>query len=164
MQLFLLFNLTLGHITLSMGKMNGLTRQEESLVHSKLFSESDVAEVFLAFAYGGDIATLSEDLHDELLCGVLRQTADKHRLTPWRAISRGWRGKVCSKVAQQRRENTVMHQLTIARLNINTGLEKKCLNDETMRTCIYVISSNTAEIQTTQEMIQLSQNTETLLV
>ena len=86
-----------------------LTRQEESLVHSELFSKSDMAEVFLAFAYGGDIATLPEDLHDELLRGVLGQTADKHRLTTWGAISRGWRGKVCSKVAEQSGENTVMY-------------------------------------------------------
>ncbi|TNN71266.1 hypothetical protein EYF80_018468 [Liparis tanakae] len=71
-----------------------LTRQEESPVHRELLSKSDVAEVFLAFAYGDDFATLPEDLHDELLRGVLGQTADKHRLAPWRAFPGGWRRKM----------------------------------------------------------------------
>lgn len=83
-----------------------LTRQKESLVHGELFGKSDMAEVFLAFAYGGDIATLPEDLHDELLCGVLGQTADKHSLTSWGAVPCGRRWKVCSKVAEQRRLKT----------------------------------------------------------
>lgn len=68
-----------------------------------------MAEVLLALAYGRDVTTLSEDLHDELLGGVLWQTADKHRLTPWRAVSCGGRGKVCSKVAGQKRERTVIY-------------------------------------------------------
>ena len=85
--------------------MQQLTGQEESLVHGELLSKSDMAKVLLAFADGGDIAALSEDLHDQLLVCVLWQTADKHRLTARRTLSRGWRGKVCSKVAEQRREN-----------------------------------------------------------
>lgn len=48
-----------------------LTWQEESLVYCDLFSKSYVAEIFLAFAYGCDIAALSKHFHDELFCGVL---------------------------------------------------------------------------------------------
>lgn len=48
-----------------------LTWQEERLVYCDLFSKSYMAEVFLAFAYGCDIATLSKHFHDELFCGVL---------------------------------------------------------------------------------------------
>lgn len=48
------------------------TRQEESLIHCGLFSKSDMAEIFLAFTNSRDIATLSKDLHDELLGGVFR--------------------------------------------------------------------------------------------
>jgi len=84
-----------------------LTRQEKSLVHSELLRKSDMAEVFLAFAYSCDITALSEDLHDELLGGVLRQTTNKHRLTPRRALSCGWRGKVCSRVEERNRGNTI---------------------------------------------------------
>ena len=68
-----------------------------------------MAEVLLALAYGRDVATLPEDLHDELLGGVLWQTADKHRLTTWRAVSCGGRGKVCSEAAGQERERTVIY-------------------------------------------------------
>ena len=53
-------------------KWRKLTRQEEGLVHGKLLSESDVAEVLLALADGDYFPALAEDLHDELLCSVLR--------------------------------------------------------------------------------------------
>lgn len=41
-----------------------LTWQEESLVYCDLFSKSDMAEVFLAFAYGCDVAALAKHFHD----------------------------------------------------------------------------------------------------
>lgn len=60
-----------------------------------------MAEVLLALADGRDIAALSENLHDELLGGILRQTAHKHCLAPRGALTRGRRWQVCSKDAQQ---------------------------------------------------------------
>lgn len=60
-----------------------------------------MAEVLLALADGRDVAALSEHLHDELLRGVLRETAHKHCLAPRGAISRGRRRQVCSRDAQQ---------------------------------------------------------------
>lgn len=60
-----------------------------------------MAEVLLALADGRDVAALSEQLHDELLRGVLRETAHKHCLAPRGAVSRGRRRQVCSKDAQQ---------------------------------------------------------------
>lgn len=86
-----------------------LTRQEESLIHCRLFSKSDMAEIFLAFTYSCDIATLSKDLHDELLCGVFRQTTNKHRLTSWGAFSCGWRGEVCSEVIGEKKKSISAH-------------------------------------------------------
>lgn len=70
------------------------TRQEECLVNSELLSESNVAEVLFALPDGDDFTTLAEDLDDELLGGVLRQAAHKHRLTARRALPGGRRGKV----------------------------------------------------------------------
>lgn len=84
------------------------TWQEKSLVHSELVRKSNMAEVFLALANGRDVTALPKDLHDELLCGVLWQTADKHGLTPWRALPCGWRGKVCSKDVEWRQKHSVL--------------------------------------------------------
>lgn len=55
-----------------------------------------MAEVLLALADGRNVAALSENFHDELLGGILRQTAHKHCLAPWGALSRGGRWQVCS--------------------------------------------------------------------
>lgn len=60
-----------------------------------------MAEVLLALADGRDIAALSENLHDELLGGILWQTAHKHCLAPWGALTRGRRWQVCLKDVQQ---------------------------------------------------------------
>lgn len=84
------------------------TWQEKRLVHSELVRKSDMAEVFLALANGRNVAALPKDLHDELLGGVLWQTADKHGLTPWRALPCGWRGKVCSKDVERRQKHSVL--------------------------------------------------------
>lgn len=136
------------HLQNKVLELRQLTRQEESPVHRELFSKSDMAEVFLAFAYGDDFATLPEDLHDELLCGVLGQTADKHRLTPWRAFPHSWRWKVCSKAVEQRREKTVQPSLG---WNIKTWLDNNNLNYESVCTCIHV------------EIIQLENNGHSML-
>ena len=74
-----------------------LTWQKKSLIHRGLFGKSYMAKVFLAFAYGCDITTLSKHFHDELFCGILRQTPNKHSLTTWRAVSGGWRRKIWNK-------------------------------------------------------------------
>lgn len=71
------------------------TGQEESLIHREFLSKSNVAEVLLAFADGGDVPTLSKHLHNELLGGVLWKTPNEHSLTPWRALPCGWGWKVC---------------------------------------------------------------------
>lgn len=57
-----------------------------------LLSEADVTEVLLALADGDDTPALFKHLYDELLCGVLWQTAHKHRLTAGRSLS-GGRGR-----------------------------------------------------------------------
>ena len=89
-------------------KWRHLTREEESLVHSELLSKSDVAEVLLALSDGSDIPTLAEDVRDELLSSVFRQTTDEYRLTPWRAFPRGRRRKVCQTWRRKGRGRNVI--------------------------------------------------------
>lgn len=73
------------------------TGQEEGFVHCVFLDETDMAEVLLALADGTDGTALIEDLRNDLLCGVLRKTPDKHRFTTRGSFSRGWRRQICNR-------------------------------------------------------------------
>ena len=70
------------------------TREIEGFVHHELLAVTDVAEVLLALAYGYDLSTLVKHLPDDLLAGVLRQTAHEHSFTSWWALTCRRRGEV----------------------------------------------------------------------
>lgn len=86
-----------------------------------------MAEVLLALSNGNDIATLSEDLHDELLGGVLWQTTDEHRLAPRRALSSGRRQKICQtwrRKVKKRDDYSVEGTVTVPNLLNSLCLRK----------------------------------------
>lgn len=66
-----------------------------------LLGETDMTEVLLALADGDDTSALFKHLHNELLCCVLWQTADKHCLTAGRSLS-GGRGRQVFEEKQRR--------------------------------------------------------------
>lgn len=63
-----------------------------------------MTEVLFTFSYRCDVTALTEDLHDELLGGVLRQTPDEYRLTPRGALSCGGRRKVWAETRIKKKE------------------------------------------------------------
>lgn len=108
-----------------------LTWQKKSLIHRGLFGKSYMAKVFLAFAYGCDITTLSKHFHDELFCGILRQTPNKHSLTTWRAVSGGWRRKIWNK--KEKRDEYILNPVLLANGERNTSKTNQKQESSIMR-------------------------------
>lgn len=72
-----------------------LTRKVECLVHHEFLTVANVAEVFLALAYGNNLTALVENFFNYLLSRIFRKSTNKDGLAPWRSLSGGGWRKIC---------------------------------------------------------------------